>query len=109
LEAEKEALVGKRVGLHGLPPGSPFNGAIGKCMQYDKEGGAVAEEDGAMGTSGLFRVTIIAPNHVRGKRVKVKFENLYKPTPEEVQAAKNAGPPGSDNLLGIVPAPCPQQ
>ena len=109
LEAEKEALVGKRVGLHGLPPGSPFNGAIGKCMQYDKEGGAVAEEDGAMGTSGLFRVTIIAPNHVRGKRVKVKFENLYKPTPEEVQAAKNAGPPGSDNLLGIVPAPSPQQ
>jgi len=99
-EAERQEFVGKRVGLTGLIPGSPYNDAIGKCTQYD------AESDDP-----VFRVTIIAPNHIRGKRVKVRFENLFKPTPEQVQAARNAPPPGSDGLFGgAIPAPgCPQQ
>lgn len=74
-EAANKALIGKRVGLVGLNTASGFNGAIGKCIVYSPD-----EE--------LFSVTIIAPLPLRGKKVKIRFENMYLPTKEEIAAAK---------------------
>jgi hypothetical protein len=90
-------LEGKRVLLQGLVNGSPYNGALGKCMAYE------ADTDAQ-----LFRVTIVAPAHIRGKRVKVRFENLRKPTPDEVAKVKAQGPPGQDApLIPGLPLPVP--
>jgi hypothetical protein len=96
-EQERKAFEGKRVLLQGLSNDSPYNGALGKCIAYE------ADTDAR-----LFRVTIVAPNHIRGKRVKVRFENLRKPTPEEVAKVKAQGPPGQASLIPGLPLPLPE-
>jgi hypothetical protein len=95
-EQERRALEGKRVLLQGLSSESPYNGALGKCIAYE------ADTDAR-----LFRVTIVAPIHIRGKRVKVRFENLRKPTPDEVAKVKAQGPPGQGSLIPGLPLPLP--